>query len=259
MNSLPHSNLFQVFEFRRYTIKLGKREQFARYFESYFPEAFQQLGALAVGEFFESNPNTFTWIRAFRSLEDRAIINSAFYYGPVWKEHKATLNELMLDSDNVLLLTPLHAQEGVAVLPAVDPITEAGGADGVIVAQIFAVVPGTMAALAEKAGSVFAQYRRAGAREAAVLITLDVPNNFPQLPVRTDGPYLVWIGVIQDQAGFESKLSSLMAEGGRALSATGWVRGEPETTTMTPAPRSRLRWLPSPHVLASPHIDGGFE
>src|SRR3984893_1081880 len=193
MNNLPRSSVFQVFELRRYTIKPGKREQFARYFESYFPEAFQQLGALAIGEFFERDPDGFTWIRAFRSIEDRAIINGAFYYGPVWKEHKATLNELMLDSDNVLLLAPLHPQDGVAVLSAVDPISEAGGAQGIVIAKIFAVRPGRMAALAEQASHAFAQYRRAGAREAAGLATLDVPNNFSHLPGRTHGPYLVWI------------------------------------------------------------------
>ena len=39
---------FQVVEFRRYTIRDGEREHFAQYFESFFPEAFQQLGAIAV-------------------------------------------------------------------------------------------------------------------------------------------------------------------------------------------------------------------
>jgi hypothetical protein len=54
---------FQVFEFRRYTIKEGEREHFAQYFESYFPEAFQQLGAIAAGSFFEqADPSGFTWI-----------------------------------------------------------------------------------------------------------------------------------------------------------------------------------------------------
>ena len=38
----------------------------------------------------------------------------------------------------------------------------------------------------------------AGIREAAVLVTLDVTNNFPQLPVRSDGPYLVWLGIAPD-------------------------------------------------------------
>src|SRR6266852_4496296 len=48
-----HRSEFQVFEFRRYAITEGEREHFAQYFESYFPEAFQQLGAIAAGSFFE--------------------------------------------------------------------------------------------------------------------------------------------------------------------------------------------------------------
>ena len=35
-----------------------------------------------------------------------------------------------------------------------------------------------------------------GAREAGVLVTLDAANNLPQLPVPTDGPYLV-VGVVR--------------------------------------------------------------
>src|SRR6266852_8536302 len=94
---------FQAFEFRRYTIKEGEREHFAQYFESYFPEAFQQLGAIAAGSFFERrNQFGFTWIRGFHTIEDRAVANATFYYGPVWKEHKKTLNDLMTDSDNAL-------------------------------------------------------------------------------------------------------------------------------------------------------------
>jgi hypothetical protein len=42
-----HLSDFQAIELRRYTIKEGGREHFAQYFESYFPEAFQQLGAIA--------------------------------------------------------------------------------------------------------------------------------------------------------------------------------------------------------------------
>jgi hypothetical protein len=54
MIRVKHLNDFQVIEFRRYIVKEGEREHFAEYFESYFPEAFQQLGAIAFGQFFES-------------------------------------------------------------------------------------------------------------------------------------------------------------------------------------------------------------
>ena len=109
----------------------------------------------------------------------------------MWKEHKSTMNDLMIDSDNVLLLHPLDPQRGVGIMPAVDPVDEAGGAQGVVVAQMFALKPGSVDTFASQAEPIFASYRATGAREAGVLVTLDAPNNFPQLPIRTDGPYLV--------------------------------------------------------------------
>ena len=40
-----------IVELRRYVITPGERDNFAQYFESYFPEAFQQLGATVFGQF----------------------------------------------------------------------------------------------------------------------------------------------------------------------------------------------------------------
>ena len=185
-----HLSDFQAIEFRRYTIKEGERKHFAEYFESYFPEAMEQTGAIAAGSFFErKNHNGFTWIRGFHTIEARAVENAAFYYGPVWRKHRTTLNDLMTDSDNVLLLRPLAPERGLTILSAVDPVTEPDAAHGVVVALIFAVKANSVEVSAQQAESTFASYRRAGAREAGVLVTLDVNNNFPQLPIRTDGPY----------------------------------------------------------------------
>ena len=143
MDPVQHLKDFRVIEFRRYTIKPGERQKFADYFESFFPEAFEQLGAIAFGQFLErDNPQRFTWIRGFHTLDDRAAVNGAFYDGPLWKEHRATMNGILDDSDNVLLLQPLAPPHGVAVLPAVDPVREPKGARGVGVAQIFAVPAG---------------------------------------------------------------------------------------------------------------------
>src|ERR1044071_3634073 len=91
MDRVKHLSDFQVIEFRRYTIKEGEREHFANYFESYFPEAFQQMGAILFGQFFErKNPVGFTWMRGFKNTDARATINAGFYYGPLWKEHRST-------------------------------------------------------------------------------------------------------------------------------------------------------------------------
>ncbi len=240
-----HRSEFQVFEFRRYAIKEGEREHFAQYFESYFPEAFQQLGAIAAGSFFErKNQSGFTWIRGFHTIEDRAVANAAFYYGSVWKEHKKTLNDLMTDSDNVMLLRPLSPERGVPILPAVDPVSEASGAQGIVVAQIFAVKANSVEAFAKKAETMFASYRAAGAREAGVLVTLDVTNNFPQLPIRTDGPYLVWMGIFKDNRMLENEFAPVAERSLPSLSETGLLRAAPELIILDPTHRSRLRWLP---------------
>lgn len=229
---------FPVIEFRRYTTVAGKRDQFVRYFETLFPEAFQQLGAMALGQFAErDNENGFIWMRGFQTYEDRAIVNAAFYYGPVWQEHRSTLNGLMTDSDNVLLLRPLTPERGVPVLPAVDAVLEADGAQGAAVAILCTPKPGCMDKFAALAEPSFRRYAEAGVREAGLLVTLDAANNFPQLPVRSDGPHLVWLGV----AGSDEALAA--ARDVRALVATDLLRTPPEVINLAPTRRSRLRAL----------------
>jgi hypothetical protein len=235
---------YPVIEFRRYTIKAGEREHFAKRFESFFPEAIQQTGAIIAGEFLErSNQSMFTWIRGFHDLDDRARLNAALYDGPVWKEHRSQMNDLLIDSDNVLLLHPLDPEQGVPIYAAVDPAQEISGARGVVVAQIFALKADDLKAFAQQAAYAFAGYRAAGARPVGVLATLDVPNNFPKLPIRTDGPYLVWFGILPDNETL-AHLTPLAEQSAHSLSATGLLRSAPELVILDPAPRSRMRWLP---------------
>jgi hypothetical protein len=90
----------------------------------------------------------------------------------------------------------------------------------------------------------FAGYRAAGAREAGVLVTLDLLNNFPRLPFRTDGPYLVWLGILKDNLMLERSFNPLAERVSTALSSTNLLRGAPELIVLDPSSRSRLRWLP---------------
>lgn len=238
-------NDFQVIEFRRYTVKEGERPHFARYFDSYFPEAFQQLGTIVAGSFFErKNQSGFTWIRALHTIDDRAVASAAFHYGPVWNEHRKTMTDLLVDADNVMLLRPLSSERGVVVLSAVDPVTEPNGAQGIVVAQVFSVKANNVEAFAKVAETTFADYRSAGAREAGVLVTLDVKNNFPQLPFRTDGPYLVWLGILKDNRMLETDFAPAVERSLASFATSGLLRGAPELIVLDPTPRSRLRWLP---------------
>jgi hypothetical protein len=236
---------FPVIELRRYTLKDGAREEFARYFETWFPEAFQQLGALIFGQFLErANPSVFTWVRGFPDMAAHAKVNQDFYSGPVWKEHRTTMNDRLVDHTNVLLLRPLSPGRGLPVLPAVDPVREELGARGVGVAHVFAVKPDGVEAFAQQAEATFARYRDAGMREAGVLVTLDEPNNFPALPIRTDGPYLVWFGIAEDSPSLDARFTPLAERAARGLFATGLLRDAPEVILLQPTRRSRLRWLP---------------
>jgi hypothetical protein len=47
MEHNPRLSEFPVIEFRRYTIKDEQRSHFTQHFDTYFPEAFQQLGTIA--------------------------------------------------------------------------------------------------------------------------------------------------------------------------------------------------------------------
>jgi len=245
MNDSDSLSNFQVIEFRRYTIKEGQRENFIRYFETYFPESFEQLGALAFGQFRErGNTSGFVWLRGFHSRFDRPVANAAFYFGPLWREHSLKMNSLMKDSDNVLLLRPLAPDTEVTVLPAVDPVTEKNGAMGIAVAQILPLKNQPDEALSAKLRRAFSSYRAPGVREAGVLVTLDAPNNFPQLPVRNDGPFLVWLGILRDEESLKESFTAAAQRVGETLMSEKLLRDTPELLVLEPTPRSRLRWFP---------------
>ena len=245
MNDNNPLSSFQVIEFRRYTIKEGQRENFIRYFETYFPEAFEQLGALALGQFRErGNASGFVWLRGFHSRFDRPIVNAAFYFGPLWREHSLKMNSLMKDSDNVLLLRPLAPDTEVTVLPAVDPVTEKNGVMGIAVAQIFSLKNQPDESSSAKLRGTFSSYCVPGVREAGILVTLDTPNNFPQLPVRNDGPFLVWLGIVRDEESKES-FTAAAQRLGETLASEKLLRDTPELLVLEPTPRSRLRWFPA--------------
>jgi NIPSNAP len=233
-----------IVELRQYTLHSGKRDTLIELFDREFVESQEALGMKIIGQFRDlNNPERFVWLRGFHDMHSRAEALKAFYGGPVWKAHGKAANATMIDSDNVLLLRPLSSERGIPVLPSVDPIKEEKGAQGIVVAQIFAVKPNRVDAFARQAEETFASYRAAGAREAGVLVTLDSPNNFPQLPVRTDGPYLVWLGIVNDNQTLDGAFTPLVKRSLQSLSRTGLLRGAPELVILDPTRRSRLRWL----------------
>ena len=164
----------------------------------------------------------------------------------VWREHEALANSLLPGvDDNVLELHALNAQTEVPALPVVDPVAEPKGAEGVVVAEIYSVKEGDIHPFSERAMKVFSRYDVPGVRPAGVLVTLDGPNNFPLLPFRTDGPYLVALHILRDQSVLEKTFDPLLARAKEGLEATGMLRHAPEILVLDPTKQSRLRWLPA--------------
>lgn len=51
LESVAHLSGYPVVELRRYDIAPGQRDRFVRYFDTYFSEAFEQLGCMVFGQF----------------------------------------------------------------------------------------------------------------------------------------------------------------------------------------------------------------
>ncbi|MBV8657689.1 MAG: NIPSNAP family protein [Burkholderiales bacterium] len=238
------SDDYQVFELRRYTLQPGVRDRFVANFEKHFPDAFLQLGAMLVGQFADrASPDTFVWLRGFHTLEARAVGNASFYYGQVWGEQRGVMNSWLDDHTNVLLLHPLPGT-GVRILP---PVGNAEGdrAGGIVVAQIIRAEPSVLPQLTQTAQKLFTSYQQEGVQVIGTFATLDVTNNFPQLPVRTDGPYLVWLAVVRDAATLAAVTQRAKA-GAQMLADGQGLKAAPEWLVLDPTAQSRARWWEPP-------------
>ncbi|VVJ16665.1 Uncharacterised protein [Amycolatopsis camponoti] len=157
MRAVDFSSFETVLELRRYTLHPGRRDELIALFEREFVEPQEASGAHLFGLFrTAASPDEFVWLRGFSSFAARADALSAFYTGPVWRRFRDEANATMVDSDNVLLLRPVRRG-----------LTSPPPGSGVYVSF-------------EASPSAF-----------AVFETEPAPNNFPRLPVRTDGPFTV--------------------------------------------------------------------
>jgi hypothetical protein len=94
-----------IVELRQYTLHEGRRDELIDVFDREFVETQEELGMAVLGQFRDlDRPDRFVWLRGFIDMPSRETGLTAFYTGPVWKEHGPAANATMLDSDDVLLL-----------------------------------------------------------------------------------------------------------------------------------------------------------
>jgi hypothetical protein len=238
-----------VVELRQYKILPGKRDEMIRLFEREFIESQEVLGMRLVGTFRDQHdPDRFTWIREFGSMDVRDRELSAFYFGPVWKAHRNEANALLDDNDNVLLLRPAAAglDFNQAYLKARAPVGAQPGTAGVVVVNVHY--------LWKDPGQDFTRFflehvrpqlEASGLPVIGAFVPERTPNNFPRLPVRQTENVFVWFTRVSDANAFRVGMQ-------RATASTAWThdiaprleRLEERATqvlVLAPTPRSALR------------------
>ncbi len=93
-----------IVEVRRYRIKPGRREEFLRFFEERSIPALRAHGMQVLGPLVDlENANSFSWLRAFPSLDAREEMRTAFYEGELWKKELEQIAMPMIESYDVIL------------------------------------------------------------------------------------------------------------------------------------------------------------
>lgn len=225
-----------VIELRQYTCHPGQRDPLIALFEREFIESQHAVGMRVVGQFRDlDDPDRFVWLRGFPALATRGASLAAFYDGPVWRAHRTAANATMIDSDNVLLLRPVDANDVIPEAPASSEAADGGG-----------VISATVCLLPEPAQHGFVRWfdqylAPALAPLRARLITEYGKNDFPRLPVREGEHAFVWLSSFasaDDHARHRAALEpALVAELARRCTAV-------QTLRLAPTPRSRLRHDP---------------
>jgi hypothetical protein len=179
------TNFPAVIELRRYRMRPGGRDKLITLFQREFIETQDAVGLQILGIFREPDaPDRFTWLRGFADMPTRAAGLNAFYTGPAWRAHREAANATMEDASDVLLLRPCPR------LPAQRPERRSPARPWRAI--VLPLIEPPDAALRDwLGGGWLPTLERAGAEDVAVFETEPAPNNFPALPVRTDGPVVV--------------------------------------------------------------------
>lgn len=236
-----------VIELRQYTLQPGQRDTLITLFEREFLESQEQTGLRVLGQFRDlDNPDRFVWLRSFASMPARKAALESFYGGPVWKQHREAANATMIDSDNVLLLKPAHAQ-GAFVLSGLQRagVDAAAAPAGLVVATIWYLQePATPALLNLVRTRVEPQLRDDGATVLASLVSETAENTFPRLPVRSSDYVLIVFTSFRGEeahARFRERQAASGAWQSIQARLQPYLKGDTETVRLAPTPRSLLR------------------
>jgi NIPSNAP len=229
-----------VVELRQYTLRPGQRDTLIGIFDREFVESQEATGMRVLGQFRDlDRPDHFVWLRSFPDMAARHEALTAFYRGPVWKEHGRAAAGTMLDSDDVLLLRPAAA---AGIPPADHP--RAGGPGPAAPARMVAVTVFPLPTADDRPlRTVLAEadplLPTAGREFLAELVTEPAENTYPDLPVRAAEHVVVRMHAFDSAAAHRAYQDTLRAD-------PRWTDDvRPRLTALLAGPVQRLRLAPT--------------
>jgi len=232
-----------ILELRRYTLHPNRRDDLIELFDREFVETQEAEGMELLGQFRDrSDPDRFTWIRAFPNMDARQRSLTAFYTGPVWQKHRSAANPMLFDNDNVLLLRPAWPGSGFPT-KLTRPAQAMKGRMVVISIHYLWKRP-------DEGFATFFKDRlqpaltRAGLPVDAALVPEEAKNNFPRLPIREGEKLFVWAVRVDGETAWQAALARLERDPAwpelrRELA--GFEERPVQRLLLDPTSRSRLR------------------
>ncbi|VXB22701.1 NIPSNAP family protein [Massilia sp. 9I] len=233
-----------VLELRQYVTYPGTRDTLIDLFEERFIESQEAVGIKVLGQFRDLNdPDHFTWLRGFSSMEARKKALGDFYYGALWKANSKAANATLYDNDDVLLLRPATPGTGFAHDPGLRQAFGAKAPGSLMVAHIYyfahEVTPG-FTGFFER--TLMPLFERHGARVLARLVSEKSANTFERLPVRENVNAFVWFAGFPNRAAYDAYLASLGQDHAWRGEWFGQLRKSlarpPDVLMLTPTARS---------------------
>ncbi len=197
-----------VLELRNYLLKPSTTARFIRYFKDYFVDSQNALGAHVIGEFeVENNANRFFWIRGFSDMSVRGNFLPSFYKSPVWNAYGKEANEMIIDSDQVHLVRPLHPS-------SVDTSKNGdlySNTKKLLVIDYYQSKDKLLDTLIDAFQLEYLPELQKFNLSPSLFITEMSENDFPRLPVIQDKNLLVVISSFADELEYKEKLKLIQS------------------------------------------------